>query len=138
MKLIKNRAVNYGRVKSIALIVIVAGPLLLSVGCASQKSVAIESLLAAEQAIDSAERARVSEYAAAELMQARDILNRAKLAKTNKDLINADRLAQQSLVTAQLAFARAELVKAEQINTEIEYSIEQLKQEILHNRDGNL
>lgn len=138
MKLIKNRAVNYGRVKSIALIVIVAGPLLLSVGCASQKPVAIESLLAAEQAIDSAERARVSEYAAAELMQARDILNRAKLAKTNKDLINADRLAQQSLVTAQLAFARAELVKAEQINTEIEYSIEQLKQEILHNRDGNL
>lgn len=138
MKLIKNRAVNYGRVKSIALIVIVAGPLLLSVGCVSQQPVAIESLLAAEQAIDSAERARVSEYAAAELMQARDILNRAKLAKTNKDLINADRLAQQSLVTAQLAFARAELVKAEQINTEIEYSIEQLKQEILHNRDGNL
>lgn len=138
MKLSKNRAVNYGRVKSIGLPIIITCASLLTFACASKQPVAFESFLAAEQAIESAERARVSEYAAAELMQARDILERAKLAKTKKELIHADRLAKQSLVTAELAFARAELVKAEQINSEIEYSIEQLKQEMQHNRGGNL
>lgn len=137
MKFSKNRAVNYGQVKSIGLLLIICCASA-TYGCVSKQPVAIESLLAAEQAIESAERARVSEYAAAELMQARDILGRAKLAKTKKDLINADRLAQQSLVIAQLAFARAELVKAEQINSEVEYSIEQLKQEMHHDRDLNL
>lgn len=138
MKLSKDRAVNFRRVKSIGLLLIICCASALTYGCASKQPVANESLLAAEQAIESAERARVSEYAAAELMQARDILGRARLAKTKKDLINADRLAQQSLVITQLAFARAELVKAEQINSEIEFSIEQLKQEMQHVRGLNL
>ena len=138
MKLSINKAINDGRVKSIRLIATIGCALLLTAGCASNQRVSTESLLAAEQAIDNAERARVSQYAAAELMQAREILGLAKVALTKKDLINANRLAQQSQVTAQLAFAHAELIKAEQINTEIKQSIEQLKQEMQRNRDANL
>lgn len=84
MKLSINKAINDGRVKSIRLIATIGCGLLLTVGCASNQRVSTESLLAAEQAIDNAERARVSQYAAAELMQAREILGLAKVALTKK------------------------------------------------------
>ncbi|MDF2180369.1 DUF4398 domain-containing protein [Aliiglaciecola sp. CAU 1673] len=115
----------------------IGGMLLLTTGCASSKLPPTESVRAAEQAIDTAERARVSQYAAAELMQARDILSRARLAIKSQDMVEAERLAQQSKVTAQLAFSRAELIKAQQINAEMYKSITQLEQEIQHNQGVN-
>ncbi|WP_438865132.1 DUF4398 domain-containing protein [Neptunicella sp.] len=114
-------------------IIVISCLLLLTNGCASNKKPPTESVWAAEQAIDNAQRARVSQYAAAELMQAREILNRARQSISQNDMVNADRLAQQSEVTAQLAFARAELVKSQQINAEMYKSITQLEQEIQRN-----
>lgn len=112
--------------------------LILISACASKQPSSNLPIIAAEQAIESAERARVSEYAAAELVQARDILNRAELAAAQKDHLSASRLAEQSQVTAQLAVSRAELQKAEKINAEMKQSLIQLKQEIQRNKDGNL
>lgn len=119
-------------------IIVAASFLILTVGCVSNQQPNNESLWAAEQAIDNAERARVSQYAAAELMQAREILIRARISIEQKDMINAERFAQQAQVTAQLASARAELVKAQQINSEMELSISQLKQEMQRNQGSNL
>ena len=102
-------------------------------GCASNQTPPTKSLWAAQTAIETAERARVGEYAAAELMQARDLLNRANLAVTQKNQSSAEELAQQSLVTTQLASARAELVKAQVINSEMAKSITQLDQEMQRN-----
>ena len=119
------------------LLIAIGGVLLLVNGCASSPSAPTESLWAAEQAIDSAERARVSNYAAAELTQARDILNRARQAIKQKEMTSAERLAKQAKVTAQLAFARAELIKAQQINAEMYKSLDQLKQEMQHNQGVN-
>lgn len=107
--------------------------ILLSTACAQTYKANTNSMRAAEQSIESAERARVSVYAASELMQARDLLNRARLAVKQDDMLGADRLAQQSEATAQLAFARAELYKAEQINAEMAKSIAQLEQEMQRN-----
>lgn len=104
--------------------------LILSNGCASSQPPPTKSLLAAQIAIDNAERSRAGEYAAAELMQARDLLNRSNLALTQKNQSSAEQLAQQSLVTTQLAVARAELAKAQVINTEMTKSIAQLDQEM--------
>ncbi|NCT48575.1 MAG: DUF4398 domain-containing protein [Paraglaciecola sp.] len=117
---------------------LLAGPLtaaiLLSSSCASNAKPASESMLAAELAISSAERSRVSQYAAAELTQAREILKQAQLAMQQKNMPNAERLAQQSLVNTQLAVARAELIKAEQVNAEMDQGIFQLQQEIQRNQ----
>jgi hypothetical protein len=107
--------------------------LILSNGCASSQPPPTKSLLAAQIAIDYAERDRVSEYAAAELTQARDLLNRANLAVTQKNMLSAERFAQQSQVTTQLAVARTELAEAQVINTEMTKSIAQLAQEIQRN-----
>lgn len=123
---------------SLWLPMLIACLLILSNGCASSQPPPTKSLLAAQIAIDNAERDRVSEYAAAELTQARDLLNRANLAVTQKNMESAERFAQQSQVTSQLAVAKAELAKAQVINTEMTKSIAQLAQEIQLNQRENL
>jgi hypothetical protein len=112
--------------------------LILSNGCASSQPPPTKSLLAAQIAIDNAERARVSEYAAADLTQARDLLNRADLAVTQKNMASAEQFAQQSQVTTQLAVAKAELAKAQFINAQMSKSIVQFDQEIQRNQRENL
>lgn len=110
----------------------VATVLLLS-SCANSKLLPSQSIWAAQAAIENAERARVSQYAAAELMQARDLLNRANLAVAQKQMVSAEQLAQQSQVVTELAFAHAELSKARQINGDMQKSISQLEQEMQRN-----
>ena len=94
-------------------------------GCANSQPIPNKSLWAAEQAVANAERARVSQYAAAELTQAREMLIRAKEAVELDKMEDARQLAEQSEVTAQLALSRAELSKAENINAEMKKSIDQ-------------
>jgi hypothetical protein len=125
------------RSSPLCLLFVIASLMLMVSGCASNHPPPNKSIWAAEAAIESAERSRVSEYAAAELVQARDYLSRANLAVTQKHMENAEQFAQQSLVTTQLAVARAELIKAKAINVEMSKSIAQLDQEMQHNERVN-
>ena len=105
------------------------GLLILS-GCASAPMAPTAELQAAEQAISSAERARVSDYASVELSQARDKLSAARLAVQDKNMAQAQHLAQQARVDAELAIARAELAKAREVNEEMQKGIDTLKMEM--------
>lgn len=138
MKLSNQSSSALRRSVSLWLPMAIACLLILSNGCASSQPPPTKSLLAAQIAIDNAERARVSEYAAADLTQARDLLNRADLAVTQKNMASAEQFAQQSQVTTQLAVAKAELAKAQFINAQMSKSIVQFDQEIQRNQRENL
>jgi len=107
----------------------VAGLLLLS-GCASAPVPPTADLQAAEQAIASAERARVADYASVELSEARDKLSAARLAVQEEKMVQAQRLAQQARVDAELAYAKAEVAKARVVNEQMQKGTDTLKQEM--------
>lgn len=134
MKLIHRLTPSRRRPLTLRLLSAIVGSLILLNGCASSQPAPDKSIWAAQTAIENAERARVSQHAAAEMMQARDFLNRANLAVSQEDMVSAEQLAQQSQVTTQLALARAELIKAQAINAEMTKSISQLEQEMQYNQ----
>lgn len=106
--------------------------------CASVAPPPTAALRAAETAIAIADRERVADYASPELTEARQKLTAAKVAAakadaTNKDMVQAQRLADQARVNAELATAKAEAMKAKAINDEIQKSINTLKQEMQRN-----
>lgn len=101
--------------------------------CASKPKPPTQALQAAELAIDTAEQARVAEYASPELAAAREKLTSAKVAVGKEDMIAAERLAEQSRVEAELAVAKANAQKAKAVNEEMQKSISTLKQEMQRN-----
>lgn len=103
--------------------------LLLS-ACASTPQPPTSDLQAAEQAIASAERARVADYASVELSVARDKLSAAHNAVLEENMVEAQRLAQQARADAELASARAELAKARVVNEQMQNGTDTLKQEM--------
>ncbi|MFA5496355.1 MAG: DUF4398 domain-containing protein [Porticoccaceae bacterium] len=107
---------------------------LLALGaCASAPVAPNRSLQAAEQAINSAEQARVADYASLELSQARDKLAAAQVAVQQEEMALAKRLADESLVEAQLATAKAGELKAKKVNQDMKESTRTLKQEMDRN-----
>jgi len=114
---------------SLRLVAAAAG-LLTLVACASTPPAPTQALQAAETAITSAEQARVSGYASIELNEARENLAAARKAVQNEDMAQAERLAEQARVNAELASANAGLTKARAINEEMQTSIDILKQEM--------
>ncbi|UTA48930.1 DUF4398 domain-containing protein [Simiduia sp. 21SJ11W-1] len=94
------------------------------------------ALQSAESAIENADQERVSDYALPELSQARKKLTDARAAAQEKDVASATRLANESEVSARLALARANKIKAKQVNEDMIRSIEMLKQEMQRNQ-GN-
>ena len=107
----------------------VVGVLLVG-GCASAPVPPTAELQAAEQAIASAERARVADYASVELSKARDKLAAARNAVQEEKMVQAQRLAQQARVDAELAYARAEVAKARVVNEQMQKGTDTLKQEM--------
>lgn len=101
--------------------------------CASAPLPPTRELQAAEFAINSAEQARVADYASPELNEAREKLDAARIAVQNKDMVLATYLADESTVDAQLASARAEMMKARAVNAEMQQSIDTLKAELQRN-----
>jgi hypothetical protein len=116
-------------VRSLPVAAAVAGLITLT-ACASAPPAPTHALQAAETAITSAEQARVADYASVELNEARENLAAARKAVQEENMERAERLAKQSRVNAELASAKAELIKAKAINEEMETSIEVLKQEM--------
>lgn len=111
--------------------------LLLLVSCASAPQPPTAELQAAELAIKDAERARVSEFASAELSEARDKLRAANSAVQKENMVQAQRLAEQSRVDAELASAKAEAARAEVVNDEMRKSIDTLKHEMQRSTGEN-
>ncbi len=106
---------------SLRLAVVLAGVLALG-ACASAPQAPNRSLQAAEQAIATAEQARVADYASLELSQAREKLAGARRAVHQEEMIVAERLADEALVEAQLATAKASEIKAKKINDDMQES----------------
>lgn len=107
--------------------------LLLLAACASVPLPPTEALKAAEQAIASAEKARVADYASPELGQAREKLTAANAAVQKEDMVVAQRLAEQSRADAELALAKSDAAKAKTVNDEMKNSTEAMKQEMQRN-----
>lgn len=101
--------------------------------CASKPVPPTQALQAAQLAIETAEQARVAEYASPELAEARENLTSARIAVEKEDMIAAERLAEQSRVNAELAVAKASAQKAKAVNEEMQKSISTLKQEMQRN-----
>ena len=99
-------------------------------GCASTPQPPTAELQAAEQAIASAERARVADYASVELSEARDKLSAARSEVQEEKMVQAQRLAQQARVDAELASAKAEVAKARVVNEQMQEGTDTLKQEM--------
>jgi DMSO/TMAO reductase YedYZ molybdopterin-dependent catalytic subunit len=112
-----------------------AGAMLLFAGCAAAPPAAPASLAEAKQAIEVAEKADASHFAAAELDEARQKLIAANKAVTAENIILADRLALESAATAELATARTEATKAAAINEEFRRGVEALTEEMRRTGD---
>lgn len=123
---------NHG-VLSLPLVAAAIGSLLTLAACASIPPPPTAALQAAELAIAGAEQARVADYAAPELGDAREKLTAAHAAVQAEKMDLARRLAEQSRVDAELAMARAEAAKAAVVNAEMKKSTDTLKQEIQRN-----
>ena len=98
--------------------------------CATTPQPPSGALQAAESAITTAEQARVADYASAELTLAREKLFAARIAVQDEDMLQAEYLAEESQVYAELASARAEEAKAKAINDDMQKSIDTLKHEM--------
>lgn len=133
-----NSTTSTGRLASRWRRCLAAAALLALAACASTPPPPVQALQAAEIAINSAEQAGVVDYAALELTQARDKLAAARLAVQDEDMVLAERLADESRVSAELASARTEMLKAREINRDMQESIDTLRQEMQRNTETRL
>ncbi|HXH12941.1 MAG TPA: DUF4398 domain-containing protein [Alphaproteobacteria bacterium] len=104
------------------------------VGCAGNPP--IETLSQADMAVQQATKATASQYAPLELQTAREQLDKAKLAMDDEEYEEARRLADQALVNAQLAEAKAGAEKSRQAAAELRRSIETLRAELQRSSTG--
>jgi len=109
--------------------------LLLLAACASAPPPTL-ALNAAEQAISTAEKARVADYASPELNSARQNLAAAQAASKDEKMLLAQRLAEQAKADAELATAKAAAAKAIVVNDDMRKSNTILKQEMQRNNSG--
>jgi non-homologous end joining protein Ku len=97
-------------------------------GCAGKPP--LEKLSQADLAVQQADKSTASQYAPLELQIAREQLDSAKRAMDTKKYEDARRLADQALVNAQLAEAKAAAEKTRQTAAELRKSIETLRSEL--------
>ncbi|GAB2927761.1 DUF4398 domain-containing protein [Rheinheimera gaetbuli] len=112
------------------------GSVVLLAACATATKAPSAELQAAELAISNAERAQVVRYTSSELNTARNELNNARSAVIAKNMPDAKRLAIQAQLSAELALARAELLKAQAVNKDMQQSIDALQSEAQRNLSG--
>ena len=105
-------------------------------GCASAPPLPTDQVARAEAAINRAEEARVADYASAELRTAReklsaarDMMLKATAEKDKNAAVRAAWLAEQSISDAELATAKAQYKRAQQVNKELEGTVNMLQQE---------
>jgi chromosome segregation ATPase len=102
----------------------------LMTACVSSSERPVAQLARAEASIDSAEQAGAREYGTQNLDKARSKLNKANQLADAGEHETARRLAHKAELDAELAMAEANRGKAENSLTEINRTIETLRQEI--------
>jgi len=107
-----------------------AGTILLAGACASTPPAPTRSLDSARTAVANAEKAEAGRYASNELAEARDKLASADSAVAGKNMLAAERLADQARVEAELASARTEAAKAAAVNKEMRLGGDALSEEM--------
>lgn len=117
---------------SLRVIAVTAGAYALA-ACAAQPLPPTAALLAADQAIATADKARVADSSSPELSAAREKIAAARSAVQAEEMVAAQRLAEQSRLSAELALARIEANKAATVNTEMMKSNDSLNQEMQRN-----
>jgi uncharacterized lipoprotein YbaY len=99
-------------------------------GCASAPPAPTARLQAAQQAIASAERTEAGRYAAGDLAAARTKLASADTAVSEKRMILAAQLADESRAEAELVLAKTSVSKANAVNDEMKRSTGTLVEEM--------
>jgi hypothetical protein len=120
------RSFSYRLSRMLGLTVVIA---LLS-ACASTPQPPTTALLDAREAIASAEQAGARQYAGAELDEAQQKLLLAERFVRNEQMIEAERYARESIISAELASARTESAKALEINRQMSRSADALMEEM--------
>lgn len=103
-------------------------------GCGSTAERPYEDLARAEAGISQAEQGGARQYAALEMQTAQEKLARARAAAENEDMDEAERLAEEAALDADLAAAKSRSQKAELAVRELEDSITTLKEEMARSR----
>jgi hypothetical protein len=98
--------------------------------CASTPTEPTAALQAADQAITTADRARIPDQSSPELHEAREKLAAAQSAVRQNEMVRAERLAQEARVDAELASATMDAAKSKAVNDEMIHSDATLRQEM--------
>jgi osmotically-inducible protein OsmY len=107
----------------------VIGAMLAMSGCSAGRA-PVATLSQADLAIQQADKSTASQHAPLELQTARERLAKAMVAMEEKKYDEAQRLAGQALVEAQLAEAKAQAEKTRQAAAELRRSIQTLRAEL--------
>ena len=114
-----------------ARLVSLGGALLLA-ACASTPPPVV-ALSEAKQAIAAADQAHIADASSPELAEARTKLAAANAAVQAKNMAQGERLAQESRVDAELAFAQSNALKNQAVNDEMLHSTQTLSDEMQRN-----
>lgn len=111
--------------------VVAAAAVLALAGCASkEKAPATADVAVSRNAVESAVSSGASEHAPAEMMAARDKMQRASAALAAKDYDTARDLAQQASADAKLAQSKANSAKATAAANALQEDIRVLREEV--------
>jgi len=100
------------------------------VACASTP-MPVEKLAVAKSSIERAEQAQAAQYAQVELTSARNKYSAAQAATEQKNAVMAARMADQAEVDAQLAESTARAKQQEQLVTEMDKGLADLRKETM-------
>jgi hypothetical protein len=121
------------KLKKLQLTAVAFAGMLSLVACASTGQSPDRELQAAESAISNAEQVGVADFASPELNDAREKLNAARIAVQERDMTVASYLAIESTASAELASAKAQMIKSKAVNDEMQKSINTLNEELQRN-----
>ncbi len=109
---------------------------LILAACSSTPAAPTSSLDAARDAITNAEQRDARQYARSELDAAKQELLEAERAVEAERMETAEMAAQRARVTAELAIARTEAAKAEEVNKQMASGVEALIEEMQRSGDS--
>jgi hypothetical protein len=117
----------------IAISILIMGAGILA-SCASPPAPPSKAILAAEVAIFNAEKIPVQPFGNSELILARQKLDSARKAVVDEEMVLAEQLALESLLSSELAVAKTSLGQANQVSQDMKLQNKAIQQEMLRNR----